>query len=115
MDKVRVTNNRINELIKQGAIDNEEYSKKRLTSISNFEANLKTVHRQLMLKKKETANFLKGIGQVNNTYNRVKESIRDYNELLKNSKSKKHLDYKIYIFVSFLVLNLLLFFVFFRK
>jgi hypothetical protein len=115
MSKVRATTNKINNIIKEDAKNREEYSKKRSDALNMFNRELKSHHKSLINGKKQNLGFIKEIGRLNNTYNRMKASIKDYNERLDNSIPKKRRDYKLFIFVSFLILNLLLFAIFFRK
>ena len=101
--------------LKEDAKNREEYSKKREDALNMFNRELKSHHKSLINGKKQNLGFIKEIGRLNNTYNRMKASIKDYNERLDNSIPKKRRDYKLFIFVSFLILNLLLFAIFFRK
>ena len=115
MGELEQINNNINSIIENNAQVLNDYSRRRSERMGILKLNITQTQSEIVRINENVLATMKRIGTVNNDYNRVKANIIDFNNSLDLRFEKKKLEFKVVVFFSILVINILIILIFFRK
>jgi len=115
MGKLEQINNNINKIIENDAKLTRDYSIGRNRRMEELRDNIKTTTNQILEENNNVLRTMEKIGTVNNDYNKVRGNIIDFNYNLDLRFDKKKIEFKVIVFFSILIVNILIILIFYRK
>lgn len=115
MGKLEEVNNRINSIIENDAEALNAYSKRKLERINLLKDDINRTQNEIVQLNQNVLATMTRIGRVNNDYNTIKLNIVEFNNRLDLRFERKKREFKVVVFFSILIINILIILIFFRK